>query len=99
MIYAIDLLKSGASQQEKASACNRNGAATDEHFCYGVVFERRADVDTAGAKHLNSLLDDDRLTAGCKAMANKVGDSAAGGRAGGRILASIELHAGVPICS
>jgi hypothetical protein len=28
------LLKSSASRQEKTSACNRNGAAADEHFCY-----------------------------------------------------------------
>jgi hypothetical protein len=53
------LLKSGASRQEKASACNWNGAASDEHFCDGVVFHRRADVDAAGSKHLDSLLDND----------------------------------------
>jgi hypothetical protein len=32
-IRMMTLLKSSASRQEKASACNRNGAATDEHFC------------------------------------------------------------------
>ena len=53
------LLKSGASRQEKASACNWNGAASDEHFCDGVVFHLRADVDAAGSKHLDSLLDND----------------------------------------
>jgi hypothetical protein len=31
-IHDTRLLKSGASRQEKASACNRNCAATDEHF-------------------------------------------------------------------
>ena len=31
-IHIWPLLKSRASRQEKASACNRNGAASDEHF-------------------------------------------------------------------
>jgi len=43
------LLKSRASRQEKASACNRNCATTDEHFCDDVVFDRCADKDSAGS--------------------------------------------------
>ena len=35
-IHDAALLKSRASRQEKASACNRNCAATDEHFCHDV---------------------------------------------------------------
>ena len=62
-IHDARLLKSGASRQEKASACNRNCAATDEHFRHDVVFDRRTDVNAAGTEHLNSLLDDDGLTA------------------------------------
>jgi hypothetical protein len=58
-IRIATLLKSGASRQEKASACNWNGAASDEHICDGVVFHRCADVDAAGSKHLDSLLDND----------------------------------------
>lgn len=58
-IRMASLLKSGASRQEKASACNWNGATSDEHFCDGVVFHRCADVDAAGSKHLDSLLDND----------------------------------------
>ena len=95
----MDLLKSSASRQEKASACNRNGAATDEHFCDGVVFHRCTDVYAAGTEHLNSLFEDDGLTACSKTMADEVGDGATGGRASCGIFASIELHAGVPICS
>jgi hypothetical protein len=47
-IHDALLLKSRASRQEKASACNRNCAAADEHFCDDVVFDRCADVDAAG---------------------------------------------------
>jgi hypothetical protein len=43
------LLKSSASRQEKASACNRNCATADEHFGHGVVLDRCADVDAAGS--------------------------------------------------
>jgi len=42
------LLKSRASRQEKASACNRNCATADEHFGDVAVFDRRADVDATG---------------------------------------------------
>ena len=97
-IHDRRLLKSSASRQEKASACNRNCATADEHFCHDVVFDRCADVNAAWAEHLNSLLDDDGLTAGCETVAHKIGDGAAGGRAGGRIFSPVELHAGVPIC-
>jgi hypothetical protein len=48
-IHATHLLKSSASRQEKASACNRNCAAANEHFGYGVVLDRRADVNAAGS--------------------------------------------------
>jgi hypothetical protein len=75
-IHKAHLLKSGASRQEKASACNRNGAATDKHFCHDVVFKCCTDVDATWAKHLDSLLDDDWLPAGCKAMTNEVCDCA-----------------------
>ena len=93
------LLKSGASRQEKPSACNMNCAATNEHFCHDVVFDGRADMNAAGTVHLNSLLDDDRLTASRCSMTHKVGDAAAGSRTGSRIFASVKLHAGVPVCS
>ncbi len=47
-IHDPRLLKSSASRQEKASACNRNCAATDEHFLHDVILDRRADVNAAG---------------------------------------------------
>jgi hypothetical protein len=47
-IHEARLLKSSALRQEKPSACNRNCAATDEHFCHDLVFDRRADVNVAG---------------------------------------------------
>jgi hypothetical protein len=96
-ISKVVLLKSGASRQEKASACNRNGAPSNEHFCDGVVLHGCADVNPAGTKHLDSLLDDDGLAAGCDAVTDEVGDSASGGRASGRIFSAGELHARVPI--
>jgi len=76
-IHDALLLKSGASRQEKASACNRNGATADEHFCHAVVFEGRADMDATGAKHLDSLLEDDLLPAGYAAVTHEVGNRAA----------------------
>jgi hypothetical protein len=48
-IHDRGLLKSRASRQEKASACNRNCAATDEHFCDDVAFDRCADMNSAGS--------------------------------------------------
>ena len=99
-IHDRSLLKSRASRQEKASACNRNCAATDEHFCTTLSSSmRRTDVNAAGTEHLNSLLDDDGLTACDETVTNKVGDCASGGRAGGRIFSGVELHARVPVCS
>jgi len=95
----MTLLKSRASRQEKASACNRNGATANEHFCYEIIFHRSADMYAAGTKHLNSLLDDDVLAARCKTMTDEVRDGAAGCRAGRWIFTTVELHAGVPICS
>src|ERR1700677_348986 len=95
----VALLKSSASRQEKASACNRNGATSDEHFRDAVIFHRCADMDATGTKHLDSLLDDDGLTAGCKPVTNQIGDSAARARASGSIFSSIELHPRMPICS
>jgi hypothetical protein len=47
-IHDPRLLKSSASRQEKASACNRNCATTDEHFFHDVIFDRRADVNVTG---------------------------------------------------
>jgi hypothetical protein len=70
------LLKSSASRQEKASACNRNCAATDEHFRHYVVFDRCTDVNAAGSQHLNSLLDDNGLTACRGTVTHEVGDGA-----------------------
>jgi hypothetical protein len=64
-IRMVPLLKSGASRQEKASACNRNGAAADEHFCYKIIFQGCTDVNAARTKHLDSLFNDDGLAAGC----------------------------------
>ena len=75
-ICNVRLLKSGASRQEKTSACNRNGAAADEHFRDSVVLERCADVNATGTQHLDSLLDDDRLFARREAVTNKVSDGA-----------------------
>lgn len=98
-IRMMTLLKSRASRQEKASACNRNGATPNEHFCYEIIFHCSADVDAAGTKHLNSLLDDDGLAARCKTMTDEVSDGAARCRAGRWIFTTVELHAGVPICS
>jgi hypothetical protein len=48
-IHDRRLLKSRASRQEKASACNRNCAATDEHFCDDVAFHRCTDMNSAGS--------------------------------------------------
>jgi hypothetical protein len=76
-IHVGVLLKSGASRQEKASHCNRNGAATDEHFGDDAVFECCADVNAAGTKHLDSLLDDDGLSTGDETMTHKVRDCTA----------------------
>jgi len=53
---------------------------------------------TAGAKHLDSLLDDDLLAAGSEAVADEIGDGAAGGRTSRRIFTGIKLHACVPLC-
>lgn len=47
-IHESRLLKLSASRQEKASACNRNCAAADQHFCHAVVFDRCVDVYAAG---------------------------------------------------
>jgi len=62
-IHEACLLKSRALRQEKASACNENCAATDEHFCHDVVFDCCADVNAAWTEYLNSLFDDYRLAA------------------------------------
>jgi hypothetical protein len=75
-IYDTPLLKSSASRQEKASACNRNGAPPYEHFCDDVVLERGADVNATRTRHLDSLLDDDLLFARREAVTNKVSDGA-----------------------
>src|SRR5580704_6034503 len=91
------LLKSGASRQEKASACNGNGAASDEHICDDAVGELGLHVDAAGTKHLDTLFDDDWLAARSEAMLHKISDGASRGRAGGRIFAVVELHACVPV--
>jgi hypothetical protein len=95
----MSLLKSRASRQEKASACNWNGAATDEHILHDAVLERRLDVDAAGTEHLDSLLEHDRLLAGGEAMLYKIRDGATGGGPGGGIFPVVELHARVPICT
>ena len=76
-IHDALLLKSGASRQEKASGCNRNGASTDEHFCDDAVFDCGADMDAAGAKHLDSLLHDDLVSAGDEAVTHEVSDGTA----------------------
>jgi hypothetical protein len=47
-IHDGSLLKSRASRQEKASACNTNCATADEHFCHAAVFDGCADVNAAG---------------------------------------------------
>ena len=70
------LLKSGASRQEKASACNGNGAASDEHICDDAVGELGLHVDAAGTKHLDALLDDDWLAACSESMLHEIGDGA-----------------------
>jgi hypothetical protein len=92
------LLKSGASRQEKASACNRNGATADEHFCYSSFNDGCADVDMTGTENFNSLLHHDGLPAGDDAMAHKVGDGAACRRTGGGVFSIVELHSRVPFC-
>ena len=48
-IHEARLLKLSASRQEKTSACNRNCAAADEHFCNAVIFDRGTGVNPAGA--------------------------------------------------
>jgi hypothetical protein len=48
-IHEVRLLKLSASRQEKASACNRNCAAANEHFCHAIIFDHRAGVNAAGA--------------------------------------------------
>ena len=77
------LLKSGASRQEKASVCNRNGATGDEHIGDTFVLEGCLDGDAAGAEDLDALLDDDGLVALRKGVADEVCDGASGGGAGG----------------
>jgi hypothetical protein len=67
-IHEARLLKSSASRQEKAAACNRNCAPPDEHFCHNATFHRCADVNATRTYYLDSLLDDDRLPAGYDAM-------------------------------
>jgi hypothetical protein len=76
-IYDTPLLKSSASRQEKASACNRNGAAPNEHFCDDVLLECCADMNTTRTQHLDSLLDHNRLFTRYETMTNKVSDGAA----------------------
>ena len=76
-IHEVFLLKSSASRQEKPSACNRNCAPPDEHFCHDVALDRCTDMNTAWAKHLNSLLDDNGLTTDCESVTHKICDSAA----------------------
>jgi hypothetical protein len=60
----VPLLKSSASRQEKASGCNRNGATTNVHIANAVVHQGGLDVNAAGAEHLDTLFEDDGLTAG-----------------------------------
>lgn len=71
------LLKTSASRQEKAAACNRNGAATYEHFGDNAIFNCCARVNTARPEHLNSLLDHDILTAINETVTHKVSNRAA----------------------
>ena len=73
------LLKSGASRQEKASACNGNGAASDEHICDDAVGELGLHVDAAGTKHLDALFDDDGLAGCSETMLHQISDGASGG--------------------
>ena len=70
------LWESSASGQEKRSRCHGNGAASDEHFRDEIVFDCGADVNATGTKNLDSLLDDDLLSASNKAVANEVCDRA-----------------------
>jgi hypothetical protein len=76
-IHEAPLLKSSASRQEKPPACNRNCAPPDEHFCHDVVLDRCTDVNSAWAKHFNSLLDHNGLTTGCESVTHKIGNGAA----------------------
>jgi len=61
--------------------------------------ERRLDVNAAGPKHLDALLDYDLLLARGEAVLHKIRDRAAGCRACGGIFSVVELHAGVPVCA
>jgi hypothetical protein len=63
------LLKSGASRQEKASGCNGNGAPANADIANPDAIEGRLNRDAAGAEHLDTLFEDDRLVAGRKRVA------------------------------
>ena len=93
------LLKWGESGPEKASICNGYGAASDEHSGDFAVLEASLEVNAAGAEHLDSLFENDRLPARHLAVTHEVGDGASGGGPGGRILAVVKLHARVPVCA
>lgn len=70
----VSLLKSSASRQEKASACNRNGATTYAHITNAIVKQRGLNINSTGAEHFDALFEDDGLAAGGQRMANEIGD-------------------------
>jgi len=101
------LLKECASRQEKPPSCHQNCASTYAHIRdltfsgsrnvnSGINLEACTQEKIAGPADFNSLAEmDSRVRSDC-AMAYEVADGAAGGRTGGWIFASVELHSRPP---
>ena len=63
-------------RQEKAAACNRNGAPPHKHVTHPLSVEHRGDVQTGWPPHLHPLLKHRRPAAFDRAMPHQPGDRA-----------------------